>query len=452
MNKLVKVLAEINRSAPRIAEEVAQSKFNTSAIVNTILKQHYSGVFNTRIATKNNLFKIWESVIENAPRKYSRSYNKLFYQLDKTIKTLYNNENSSEGVFTLFRKILKNPKFEPEIYKQSIYKMGVSQERSRERKQEYADKVKTRNANRGDLVPLYVEQVYNIIDELIASNNAYDKLVAVELATGSRGIEVLKVSNYEEIKGSDNEVLVIGLAKDKGNNNLENVRLMRNLVRLNSEQVIEAVKYIRKSINTAGTNDNISKRTNKFINKAFKRVFIPILKQNAGDKIDMPAFETQLKEFTSHKARYIAGNVSFLVYGKPKKIPYESYLQNQYGHLSAESTKSYLAINIKFKNKVIEKGTVDEVKELYSSEIKELKTKIEKCCSKSADSIDVKEYRNNFKQNENVGDKISNVIIALKKYKNSNVKITQKELRTKLGYSSDIMTAAYKKARAQGII
>jgi hypothetical protein len=40
----------------------------------------------------------------------------------------------------------------------------------------------------------------------------------------------------------------------------------------------------------------------------------------------------------------------------------------------------------------------------------------------------------------------------LKVYKRQGVKVTQKELRSKLGYGSDVMTMGYKRARAEGVL
>lgn len=450
MNKLSTTLSSINTHSFEISEEVAQSKQQSSGIVNELLEQAYPDIFDKKKGTKTNLFNIWSKVIATAPRKYSRSWGKLFVQLDRLIKLLYPNENTSEVMFTSFRKPLRDAKYDNEIYKQSVYQLGVDQQRSKQRKEEYANRVKARNVERGSLVPLYVEQIYQTVDQLIASNNVYEKLVAVELATGSRSIEVLKVSQYEEVKDNPNEILVIGLAKDKGQNNLENVRLTRNLVRLKAKQVISAVTYIRSKVNTEGTNDAISSRTNAHLNKVFKQVFVPILKQNAGDKADTDEFKKQLKSFTSHKARYIAGNVSFLEYGKHKKIPYESYLQQQYGHLSGESTKSYLAINIKFKSKTVEKGDTEELKQLFNSEIGDLRTQLDKCCAKETDTLDVAPFKNSFSKGEDEYAKVNNVVEAIKLYKKNEVKITQKDLRAKLGYSADIMTKAYKKFRTLG--
>ena len=451
MNKLTTTLLEINGHSAEIREEIEQAKRNSSAIANMFLERKYPELYVEKKATITNLLNIWNFVVSNASRKFSRSWQKLFGALDTTIKTLYPSENTFESTFTKFRKSLRDERFDPEIYRQSTHILGVSQERSKERKREYSAKVAARNVSRGDLTPIYVEQVLMVIDKLVGSNDPYDKVVAVELATGSRGIEVLKVSNYEEVKGHPNEILVIGLAKDKGQNNLVNVRLVRNLVGLNAEQVIDAVEYIRENINTTGSNDAISGRTNKFINKAFKESFHPVLKENAADT-ESEAFKKQLASFTSHKARYLAGNMSYLLYGKPRKVPYESWLQSQYGHLSGESTKSYLNLNLKFKNKTIQKGDASELREIFNSDIKRLEGKVDVCCSKPSDSVDVLEYRNSFVIGADPEQKVSNVVEALKEYKRAGIKITQRVLRSKLGYSAAIMSEAYSNAREQGVI
>jgi hypothetical protein len=387
------------------------------------------------------LLKIWSFTIAQAakPREgtISRIWLRLYKSLDRIIKALYDNENTMEGVCTVFRKVVRAKYGDAsEIYKQSIYNMGVSQDRSKERKQEYAAKVKVRNAARAELQPIYVEDILAVIQKLKNSNDPYEQSLAVLLATGSRSIELFKVSKYYEIKGDPQRITVKGLAKDKGKNDLGNVVLTRNLVGLTGPEVVELVHEIRDELNLKGSNEKISQITNTPLNKAFQKTIQPLAP-------DFP--------MTSHKCRYTSGNISYLLYGKPKKIPYESYLQEQYGHLDADSTKSYLGINVQFREKVIAKAP-DDVKSLFENEIKEIKEKVDICCPDKNQVVDLSQFANSHRRKEEAQTKIDNVVKALKVLKQKNIKMTQRQLRERLHYSAGTMTAGYQLAREKGIL
>lgn len=454
MDKLTKTLKDINTNATAITEELTQSKSRTSSIINLKLKAAYAAIVDEKLSTKKNFLAVWSNIISRASRKFSRTWQRLFIEADKTFKIIYSNENTLESTLTEFRKPLKNDIYEPEIYKQSIYLMGVSQERSKQRKEEYKNIVNARNTARGGLVPIYIEQILELQKELIKSNNPYDLAVAVELATGARSIEVFKVSTFSENKDAPNEITVKGIAKDKGGNNLENVVLTRNLVGLTSKEAVKAVDVIRSSLNLDASNKEISDKTNRQLNKAFKKYIHPILTENAGDKASSDEFKAQLKSMTSHKGRYIAGNASYEIYGKPKNIPYETYLQAQYGHLDPSSTKSYLGINVKYL-KELKNGNTEEVKEYINTiekKVKDIKEEVDNCCGEVSDKIDLSQYTNSFTRKETEEAKINNVVAALTLLHQEKIKMKQVDLRNKLRYSGAIMTAGYKKARSEGVI
>lgn len=439
MERLIKTLDSVD--AKVIKKEVEDKKVKNSQSLNKALKKEYGFIFAN---SKQLLFRVWSFTLAQAgqPRDgaaISRIWLRLFKSLDRIIKALYENENTMESVCTEFRKVIRR-RFgdNSEVYKQSIYNMGVSRERSKERREEYSAKVKVRNASRAGLQPIYVEDVLAVIQKLKKSTDPYEQSLAVLLATGSRSVELFKVSKYYEVKGDSNTITVKGLAKDKGKNDLGNVVLTRNLVGLTGEEVVELVHEIRDELNLKGSNSKISNATNTALNKAFQKNI-----QSLAPNFPM----------TSHKCRYIAGNVSFLLYGKPKKIPYESYLQEQYGHLSGESTKSYLGINVQFREKIIQKAP-DDIKNLFEREIKEIKEQVSNCCPSESNEVvvDLTEFKNSNRRTMKEADKINAVIAALKLLKQKKMKMSQRELRGKLNYSASIMTAAYQDARFDGII
>jgi hypothetical protein len=452
MDKLTRTLRTINSQASAIIAESGQK--GNSGIVNAFLNTEYPALAQGKHSSKAMLLAIWNHTLIRAAKKMSRTWSKLMTELNTTLFLLYSNENSRETATSMFRKPLKyaaahDANFDKEIYIQSTHILGVSQERALARKLEYKDKVKARNANRGELVPIYIEQIYEIIDKLILSNNAYELSIAVLLATGSRSVELYKVSTYEEM----NEVYrirVIGIAKDKSDNNLANVVLVRNLVRLTGKQVVDAVHKIRTKLGTEKlTNAQISNKTNTALNKKFREHIVPIFEKNAGDRADSEEFKEQLKTLTSHKLRYIGGNASYQIYGRPKNIPETSYLQNEYGHLNAESTKSYLAIAVKYEAEPTASGSVDLIP--FENRITDLEEKVATLVIDAVPtelSRELAPFANSYSKSEAQDSKVEKVVGALKLLARKKIKMTQSELRDILGFSGANMTAGYKAFRA----
>ena len=451
----------MDRLTRDIQDSGNSGKLRNSNYLNQILQEKYPEYRDFQGSSKNFLLLIFKNIVERAATSSStRSWIPLYVALDRVIKHLYPNINTSEGVFTEFRKFIRNKYGDnSEVYKQSVYIMGVPRDKALERREIYKNKVLVRNMNRNKLVPIYVEQVLEVIKELSESKNVYDLSLAVLLATGSRSIELFKVSKYEMDSDNPNIIKITGLAKDKGRNNLQNVVIQRNLVGLNSTQVVDFVDFIRNKLNLSNDdNKGISNKTNKILNRKFKSLFHPILIQNAGESAGTDIeFTKQLKAMTSHKARYIQGNVSYLIYGEPMGFPYESYLQQQYGHLTPDSTKAYLGINIKYKYKPNSAEELKELVKLNEEKTKELENKIDECCKDKPESHslkdckdiahELKKFKNSFNKSESKENKIRNIVSSLKYLKDNSYVLKQKELQKILRYSSELMTEAYKEFR-----
>lgn len=459
MDRFIKTLKKINTSLKSIAEELNQSKARSSEIVNSELRLAYPEIKDKK-TTKEFIKKIWESLLVRASRKVSRTWISLFTEMDKLLKVIYSNKLTLRSFLSELRKPLTDfKKWDKSIYDESIVKMGMTIDESKEISRQYKAEVQSRNINRGDKPPIYIEDIFELLDKLIISQNAYELALGIELATGSRGIEVFKISEYEEIIDHPEQISVKGVAKDKSGNNLENVVLTRNLVHLNSKQVIDAVAKIRSLVNVDGTNQKISQRTNKHLNAKSKELILPLIEKNASeDERKTEEYKNYINAFTSHKTRYIYGNASYLIYAKQKNIPIETYIQGQLGHLSGDSTKSYLGVNIKFRHKLI-KDISPEIKEYIDTvdkKINKLEKDINVRCDPATNNlgIDYKIFQNSFSRRETQESKIDKIIDAIKAIKSKvNAKMPrQSELGTTLGFGAKIMTLAYAEARKQGLI
>lgn len=408
MERLTKVLNSV--STETIKAEIYGKIIKNSISLNKALKKEYPAFSKDKASSKALLLKIWNfTIAQTTQAKISATWLKLFKSLDRILKTLFQNENTLEIVCTEFRKNIKL-KFgnSSEIYKQSIYNLGVSQERSQQRKQEYVAKVKERNNERGKLQLINADDIIAIIEKLKNSTDPYEKSLAVLLATGSRSVELFKISEYSIVEGNENRIIVRKIAKDRKQTD---VIIKRPLVGLTNLEVVKLVDEIRNELKLDNlTNQKITSRTNTPLNKAFAEWIQPLI---TGFKI------------SSHKTRYIYAQIAYILYGKPAKIPEESYINEILAHASANSTKSYLGINIQFKDRVKPPPIKD---------------------------IELDQFSNSHRRTMNAEKKIQAVIEALKALKEKNIKLTQRELRAQLNYGGNIMSAAYKLAREQGIL
>lgn len=395
----------------------------------SILKAAYPSLVADCSSGSKCLATVFKAVVSRAPVKFSKTWKKLFIAMNTVINILYLNENTRASYLTILRAPLRSDRFHPDIYTQSTHLMGLGQARSRERKEEYADEVKARNMARGELVPIFVGQIYSLLDYLIAQNDPYELALAVALATGSRAIEVFQVSTYSIIDGPVYQVKVKGLAKDNSRStNNDDMVVIRNIVKLTNTQIVDAVAKIRELLPTLATKTRreVTYATNAKCNRVFKQYVVPLFAANAGDRVESEGFKRQLKGLTFHKCRYIGGNASYQIYGAPKQIPESTYLQDQYGHQSADSTQSYLAVIVTDSPGATGSGVVAGIDALS-------------------------QFKNSHSRSESEHSKVMNVVLAIKTMRESGVSLLQKQLQKRLGYSSAIMSKGYRLARNEGL-
>ena len=347
------------------------------------------------------LFDLWNTALNNQRGSIS-PYIKLYKAMDRIVKALYSNVNSSEKIFSTLRKsIIARFGIKSRQYELSLLHMGLSPAEISARRRQYAEQVQERNFSRDSLEPIYIEDVLSTIKQLAASEDPIRNLIACLLATGTRQSEAASLSEFKPVSGNSKMIEVVNLAKSRpGKTSIRPVLGMR------ATEVIELIKKIRTVLNVGGTIEQVTNRFSIPLNMAFKTLF-----GNRG--------------MTVHKSRYIYANVCFALYAEGKKIPYESYLSSILGHESADSTKSYLAINIQHK----------------PTEAKAEEPK--------ADNIEFERFKNIRRKFVTEEEKIENIINAVNLTKSKGMRLRQDDLRIILGYSSLLMTKAYKIMRAR---
>lgn len=386
MDKLIKVLKKIDSA--KVAEEVRQGGSGQSPYLFSIISKAYP---KQEEETVKKIFKaVWCGTILRSKTISHDKFIELFKETTPIIQALYPNKNSSETLFSKLRKCVKDRYGEEsQIYTLSVNNMGLSKQEKKERSDIYAAKVAERNERRGEMEPVYVDDILSIVDRFKTDRDPFKRMVAVLIATGLRGIEVFKVSIVKKV--SESEIEVSEMAK-RGNGK----KAIRPVIGMTADEAIEGIKFIRDNLNTSGDNEAIESRLNQPLNQMFKKI---------------------VSGMTSQKGRYLYGNITFKLYGEPKKIPYESYIGKVLGHDSAQSTRSYLAINL-------EEGKSDNPPQF-----------------EEPDSFD--QFKNNMRRGVPDDVKVANIVGALTYMKDNKIYITQADLRKILGYSARIMTKAY---------
>ena len=150
MNNFLKFLNSVNSSS--MSEIFAATKIdNKRQVDNRLVRLALRFVYGknpTDKSLKNIILDLWNGVVEEGSHP-NKKWSELFKKTDTFIKVLYPNENTSERLFTLLRKPIKEMYGEnSEIYKRSLYDIGISQARSLQKKQEYREKVATTGMQR----------------------------------------------------------------------------------------------------------------------------------------------------------------------------------------------------------------------------------------------------------------------------------------------------------------
>jgi hypothetical protein len=277
--------------------------------------------------TRQILFEAWERLVANSPRcsetkqdSVSNMWIRRFKALDSILKLMYREQETLLSHLGKFRKVIKN-RFgaRSELYRQCIWSTGISREESLARRATYMENVIDKGMKRGDMEPIYSDDIKALMAECCTSKKAIDRCIAIMLATASRYSECVLVSQYMPVPGIDPHeaeryVLIRGIAKCKDPNSKS---IIRPLVFMSLTELLGHVAYVRARIKTPNTFP---------INLRLKRVVL------------------RGKPLTSHKLRYISANLAYLLHGNGATPGI--WIQRHLGHESGETTRIYQSINV----------------------------------------------------------------------------------------------------------
>lgn len=425
MDRFIQILSNLDTNT--IKSQVKDQHYKNSPILNELLIKEFPDFKNYK-NSKVLMIDLFDELIRDYKETDLNIWRNVFDTLNRILKALYfENEGTLAAVVNQYRNIIKKVFHDKPEIKNMMYNIGLTKHQIEKRKADYARKVKNRNNNRNNLPVIYIEDVIDTIKKLKDDKKVHNNVVAVLLATGLRCIEILKVS---EIYEDDTDFFKFkGLAKNPNDESIHT----RHLLGMTNFELIQLINKIRNKLNVEGTNTQISNRLNLALNKYFSRYF----------------------PMSLHKARYIYANICFHQYGKPNNIPYETYIQDTLNHVSGETSKSYLCINLKSRDEVIQNISIDMLK-MYNDALDQIKNIKQELNDLRAEYTILQKQTKIYKPEKKIllsnKDKIDMVIENIKQMKESGVFMNQKNLRSKLGIGSKFIHQGYKQAREIGLI
>jgi integrase len=232
------------------------------------------------------------------------------------------NINTLIKVFNLYRaNVIRYNNISSEEYKFLENTMSMTKEEAHSLKKVSELRVVNKNES---LVNIYTNNVQRLADLVRNSKRFEDRIILMQLASGSRFIEILSkdVSEFEVVENKPNWIKQIGVAKSKE----VQKTIEKPLLYISGNQFMRKIAKIRVSVETA-TNDTLSSKYNNRVNARLRE-----LSTIAGIN---PSKETN----TTHGLRRIYINLAHLKSGG------QSSLQAFIGRYLAHDTISTASAN-----------------------------------------------------------------------------------------------------------
>jgi hypothetical protein len=336
--------------------------------------------------------------------------------------------NQKSKRFSQLRQVLKARFGEDSKVFKKHQRLGMTYE-------QHTTKQKVSKSNRKerleDRIQITDTQVREILHQHSASNDVFDQIIAVMLATGSRLIEALRLTTYKRSDRGDDWIHVSTLAKKK-----EPIGLNRPLLGLDVDEVLELVKETRKELKkrypdyATLLNDDLTKKLDGRVNSRIK-------------KLGLEGVES------SHTLRKLYANLTYKLLSKDEraKIDLHQYIQNTLGHESIDTASNYANVKIgrsgvSLKNQEdieTKLNAIDEKDQKQDVHIDDLKQDVNSC---KDNTVLVKNKRNDTVQVLDHADNQRGKAVARGKaimddLHSKGVKITEKILKAEFHLGSN---------------
>ena len=335
--------------------------------------------------------------------------------------------NQKAKRFGQLRKILKERFGEESKIVKKHYRFGISHEEHNLKQQVSKSNRKERLENR---IQVTDKEVQEILHKHSASDDVFDQVIAVMLATGSRIIEALRLSKFKRSDRGEDWIHITELAKKK-----EPVGINRPLIGLDADEFLELVKEMRKNLKKRYpdydqlSNDDLTKKVDARVNSRIKKMGL--------DGVD-----------GSHTLRKFWAQFTYkmLPAEERKKLDPHQYIQNFLVHNSIDTSASYANVKIskggvKIKGQQdIEKkfDVVDKKDAKQDQDIDALEQKVDACKGNTVelkntqnDKVKVLKHSNNKR-----GVALVRLEEVMRDLHSKGVKITEAVLKKQFNFGS----------------
>jgi hypothetical protein len=256
--------------------------------------------------------------------------------LNKIYPRMYDNDNTVKSYFSTIRTKLKNShgiKSNQYLFSQDLMKQSVEIKQKLET--EYKLKVKDKNRNK---IVFYLEDVYDIIEEALASDNLFDQLAGLMLCSGARTKELIVDNKYSQHPTAKGYIIIKNIGKRREGQVNKFDSLERPLIKIIPETFIKRVNKLRKDISKEM--DILVKKGNhegelhQTISSNLKSACVRLFKRS---------------DMIPKYLRKIYGNASYLLFVPDKdKFDKNTWLSDVLGHKDTDiaTAASYTVINV----------------------------------------------------------------------------------------------------------
>lgn len=399
-----------------------------ATIINKLLKNDLPILINMvsvkklpiKITSKTTIKSITDDILDYVYNTYSVDDIRKTFKPVKTITDKQiENDNVKTNRYTHLRTILKKRFGKDSDIVKEHKSEGMTQKEFNDRKKQLD---KNRNQKLRNKETIQQDNIDDIIDQLIQSDNLYDKIALIQLVIGSRFIEVVRVSTYKKSK-NNNTIRVEGVAKKR--NEEDELELVRPIYRLKSKDIIELVDTIRNRLLMKYpniddlSNDDLTKKLINSINYRIKKWGIPGVQ-------------------SSHDLRRVYVNIVYknLPPSERRRTDKGVFIRDTLGHENMMSAPSYQTLKIDKPKKKVQRRVIEEVKDEIKEEVKEDDKEEEEVghvIVKNRDKVEVVIQPTIPRRRGNGDERIQEVMRLLN---DNRVKITEKLLKTEFGFGS----------------
>lgn len=316
------------------------------------------------------------------------------------------------------------------------------------------ERLKQKHTNEKERITIKASDVFRVIDESKTSKDIHELIVFVQLATGARFIEVVKISKFEPVKDNPCFIHINGVAKKKRKTDAD-MEFNKPLINSCSDEVIEAVQAIRAAVSPSMTDKTNAEITQSLSSSTQLRA-AKLFKGAVGNK-----------KVTTHVLRKIYGVLSYQIFADKEKYSLSGWLNHVLGHAEndLENSLHYSTINLIYD--LDNDGKLENPSNNEKSDDEEDNTATEEKKSPPAtkkknyhaiecdghvefkdDDGDVITIQKNDRKND--GKQLERMTEAVRVMNGAGIKSTNTNLR-KLGYGSRVL-GLLKKADRQLII